>query len=78
MSTVVLDLQERLLALAFSLPEIGGDGDPGSSSADTPIVSGDGADDAGICAGARLAGGGTTSQDICKRGADGEEPKMEG
>ncbi len=54
MSTVVLDLQERLLALVFSLPEIGGDGDPGSSSADTPIVSGDGADDAGICAGARL------------------------
>lgn len=28
MSTVVLDLQERLLALAFSLPEIGGDGIP--------------------------------------------------
>ncbi len=54
MSTVVLDLQEHLLALAFSLPEIGGDGDPGGSSADTPVVSGDGADDGGINPGARL------------------------
>lgn len=79
MSTVVLDVQEHLLALAFSLPEIGGGGDPGSSSAYTPIVS--------LATGRTMpaftrplgsARGGTTWQDTCKRGADGEEPRMEG